>query len=150
MRNIIFIFLVACFTTFKAQAHCQIPCGVYGDSLQIALLYEDIATIEKSMNSIVSLSAETDIHYNQLVRWINNKELHADKIQEVVAEYFMTQRLRVVDSTDAVAYKKYVAQLVLLNQMQQYAMKAKQTTDLSYVKQLREALHAFEHLYFGK
>ncbi len=148
MRKIIFTFLFACLVAFQAQAHCQIPCGIYGDSLQIALLYEDIATIEKSMNSIVTLSAQADRDYNQLVRWVENKGLHADKIQDVVAYYFMTQRLTVVDESNP-AYKKYVAQLVLLNQMQQYAMKAKQTTDLSYVKKLRDALHAFEHLYFG-
>ena len=151
MFRLIFAFIILMATTFRASAHCQVPCGIYGDSLQVALLYEDIETIEKSMTSIINISSESgDKDYNQLVRWVNNKEMHADKIQRVVADYFLTQRLKLTEPKDKEAYKLYTEQLTLLHKLQVYAMKAKQTTQLSYIKLMRETLHEFEHLYFKK
>jgi nickel superoxide dismutase len=47
------------------------------------------------MNQIIALNNETPINYNQLVRWIMNKETHADEIQRIVTQYFMTQRIKV-------------------------------------------------------
>ena len=76
------------------MAHCEIPCGIYGDETRIKLLNEHIATIEKSMNEILKLGKAKDINYNQLVRWINNKEDHANKFQKIVTQYFMTQRIK--------------------------------------------------------
>lgn len=40
--------LIAALFTFnnRAYAHCEIPCGIYGDSLRISLMYEHIKTIE--------------------------------------------------------------------------------------------------------
>ena len=61
-------------SSFQAKAHCEIPCGIYGDSVRIALLYE---TIEKPMNQINELSKSENPDYNQLVRWVMNKEEYA-------------------------------------------------------------------------
>mgnify|MGYP000709377960 CR=1 FL=1 len=60
-------------------AHCQIPCGIYDDFLRIVSMEEDIATIQKSINSIQKLgdSVKSIQNQNQLVRWVNNKESHA-------------------------------------------------------------------------
>ena len=41
-----------------ASAHCQIPCGIYGDQTRFVTLYEHITTIEKSMNQIDELSQD--------------------------------------------------------------------------------------------
>ena len=67
-----------------AQAHCEIPCGIYNDSLRIEMILEDCQTIEKSMGQIADLSKGGDKNYNQLVRWVSNKEDHANKIQHIV------------------------------------------------------------------
>ena len=130
-------------------AHCQIPCGIYSDELRFQLLEEDFTTIEKSMNEIVRLSQENPVNYNQLVRWITNKEEHANKIQEVVNFYFLTQRIKPVESTDQTAYQEYTYKLSLLHQLLFYAMKAKQTTDLANVEKLRSLLKEFHEVYFG-
>lgn len=54
-----------------AGAHCQIPCGIYDDRARIVLMEEHVTTIEKSMNEITTLSADTPQNINQLVRWVN-------------------------------------------------------------------------------
>ncbi|WP_066631876.1 superoxide dismutase [Ni] [Labilibacter marinus] len=133
----------------NAKAHCEIPCGIYGDSTRVTLMYEHIATIEKSINQIVKLSEGEVKDHNQLVRWVINKEEHATKIQEIASQYFMHQRIKVKDSSDPEGYAVYIKQLTLMHKIQVYAMKAKQATDLKYIKLLRETLHDFEHAYFG-
>lgn len=134
---------------FQAKAHCEIPCGIYGDSVRIALLYEHIETIEKSMNQINELSKSENPDYNQLVRWVMNKEEHAKEMQEIVSQYFLHQRVKITSSADEAAYRKYVKQLELLHHLSVFAMKSKQSTDLSIIDTLREKLHLFEHAYFG-
>jgi nickel superoxide dismutase len=126
-----------------AYAHCEIPCGIYGDEMRIQMLREHITTIEKSMNSIIALKKEKEHDANQIVRWVMNKERHAEEFQHIVTQYFMTQRIK----PDAKAYQE---KLVLLHKMLISSMKCKQTTDLQFVKDLRELVDKFEALYFKK
>ena len=121
-------------------AHCQIPCGIYTDDMRFKMIEEDLTTIEKSMNQIIELSKATPVNYNQLVRWITNKDEHASKIQEIVDQYFLTQRIKPVDEKDTEAYAAYTQKVVILHQMLVYAMKTKQTTDVANVQKLRELL----------
>ncbi|MBI9067490.1 MAG: hypothetical protein JEZ09_09380 [Salinivirgaceae bacterium] len=140
---------LAMFSTVKpVSAHCEIPCGIYDDSVRIALIYEHISTIEKSMLMIKKLERAETVDYNQLVRWVMNKEEHAKKIQEIVSQYFMHQRIKPVDEIEKEKFAKYVEQLTSLHQISVFAMKAKQTTDEVYIKKLREMVHSFEHAYF--
>ena len=127
----------------KALAHCQVPCGIYGDETRFTLMEEHITTIEKSMNQIVELSKEDDKNYNQIVRWVNNKETHADEFTDIVTYYFLAQRIK----PDA---DKYEEKLVLLHGLMVSAMKAKQTTDLDNIAALRDNLEKFRKLYLGK
>lgn len=148
LNLIVFSAILAVVFNMKSYAHCEIPCGIYGDSIRIQLLYEHIQTIEKSMKQIEELSEQEDVNYNQLVRWVMNKEEHASEIQYIVSQYFLHQRIKITDPSDSEAYKKYINQLTLLHEMLVYAMKAKQTTDLVFIDKMRDTLHAFEHDYF--
>ncbi len=142
--------ILSLITTPLAHSHCEIPCGIYTDEMRIQLIEEHLATIEKSMNVIDELSKEKNKNYNQVVRWVANKDQHAKEIQEIVYQYFMTQRVKPKDMSDKAAYQKYTAQLTTLHQMLVYAMKAKQTTDLATVEKLRALTAEFKTLYFGK
>jgi len=126
-----------------AAAHCEIPCGIYDDEARITMLLEHVATIEKSMNQITAIEKEKEHNPNQLVRWVMNKEKHADELQEIVSQYFMTQRIK----PDTKAYEK---KLTLLHQMLVYAMKCKQTTDLANTAKLTGLIQEFRELYFAK
>jgi nickel superoxide dismutase len=151
-NNIIIVFLVLTVSLFISQelyAHCQIPCGIYTDEMRFEMIKEDITTIEKSMTQIIELSKEGEKNYNQLVRWITNKDEHASMIQDVVNAYFLTQRITPVDKADQEAYSAYTYKLTLLHQLLFYAMKTKQTTDLTHVEKLRSLLSEFHDAYFG-
>jgi nickel superoxide dismutase len=131
----------------RAEAHCEIPCGIYGDDLRFSMLQEDIATIEKSMTKVVELSADPVANANQITRWILNKEKHADHIREIATQYFMTQRIKWPDEDDAAAVSAYTEHLGSLHKMLVYAMKSKQTTDTMWTQKLHDTVHAFQEAY---
>jgi len=132
----------------QVQAHCEIPCGIYGDEVRFYILEEHITTIEKSMTMITELSAEADINYNQLVRWIDNKETHAGYFQEIICQYFMTQRVKPAEPEDE-HYQEYLEKITLLHRLLIVAMKTKQTTDVAVTKELTFLLNRFRTAYFG-
>ena len=130
-------------------AHCQIPCGIYDDDARAEMIAEHIKTIDKAMKQITTLSAETEKNYNQIVRWVQNKETHADEIAEIVTQYFMAQRIKPAESKDKEAYESYIANLTILHEMLVVSMKAKQTTDVKQVEELKTLLDRFRQTYKG-
>jgi nickel superoxide dismutase len=133
-----------------AYSHCQIPCGIYNDDARLGAIAEHITTIEKSMKEIERLSAEAKPNMNQIVRWINNKDHHSDELSEIVIYYFMAQRVKLPEEGNAKAQNEYVKKLTLLHKMLVYSMKAKQTTDLANVEQLKSLLNEFHKVYHGE
>ena len=121
--------------------HCEIPCGIYNDQMRLDMMAENITTIEKSINQIHKLSEDKDKNYNQLVRWIVNKENHADHLSDIVTQYFMKQRIHLKTRL------YYFQKLTLLHKLMVYSMKCKQTADLSNVTKLREYLDQFRSVY---
>lgn len=133
------VFLVVFNST--AMAHCEIPCGIYDDEARLSMLLEHTTTIEKSMREIKALENADPGNANQLIRWVMNKEHHANELQEIVTQYFMTQRIK----PDA---EKYEKKITVLHQMLLAAMKSKQTTDEANVAELRKLIEEFHSLYF--
>jgi nickel superoxide dismutase len=130
-----------------AYSHCQIPCGIYDDHARFDQIAEHITTIEKSMKLIEELSGQDKKNFNQIVRWVNNKDQHADELSEIVTYYFMAQRIKLPEEGNVKAQNDYVKKLTLLHKMLVYSMKAKQTTDLANVEQLRSLLKEFHDAY---
>ncbi|MCA9403954.1 MAG: superoxide dismutase [Candidatus Omnitrophica bacterium] len=136
----------ACLYAQPVQAHCEIPCGIYDDQLRVRMIHEHTATIAKAMRQIKELSAEGDKNYNQIVRWITNKEKHAEEIQEIVYQYFMTQRIKPMEGD---MREKYIKELTLLHEILIHAMKSKQGLDESNPEKIDELLHEFSDSYFA-
>jgi nickel superoxide dismutase len=144
------VFVFFCFAFAQsAFPHCEIPCGIYDDQMRIHMIRENITTIEKAMKQVVEMSGQSPVNYNQIVRWTMNKEEHAEQLQHIVYQYFMTQRIKPAESDKGEAYDTYVEQVTLLHQMLVEAMKTKQSTDLGHVEALRKLTDRFEKSYFG-
>ncbi|NNG01444.1 MAG: superoxide dismutase [Desulfobacteraceae bacterium] len=128
-------FSILLFTQF-AHAHCQIPCGIYDDHARVQSMLEDAVTIDKSIKLISDLSGKTDAQsQNQMVRWVMNKEKHAQNIISTISDYFLTQR---VNSKQ----EDYAQRLIKHHTVIVAAMKAKQNADLSYANSLKESIEA--------
>ena len=116
--------------------------------MRYVMLNEHITTMEKSMDQIIALSVEGDKNYNQLVRWVVNKENHADKFMEIVTQYFLTQRIKPVTADAGETYDDYVNHLKLFHEMLVSAMKCKQTVDKTHIEKLKGLVGKSYALYF--
>ena len=125
-----------------ALAHCEIPCGIYGDTARFDSIEEHCRTIEKSMVSIAGIQGDAEKDYHGLARWTANKEEHANKVQHIVTQYFMTQRIKP-------GQPNYEKKLATLHEMLIAAMKCKQSTDTQNVEKLRQLTATFRGLYLG-
>ena len=144
MINILRIFAIATFINIRLFAHCQIPCGIYSDAAQIIQIKEDLQTIEKSILMINKLSGKYDPQsVNQLNRWIATKEQHAQNIQDVISQYFLTQRVKQNS-------KNYENELITLHQLLVSIMKCKQSVNKENVKNSIQLVDNFSELYFDK
>ncbi len=143
--------LLVVFGVNQAQAHCEIPCGVYDDGARFTSLMEHVTTIEKSMKKIKELSAAAKPDYHTISRWTANKEKHANEIQHIASQYFLTQRVKAPGegSTEA-AKEDYAKHTLFLHQILVAAMKTKQSLDLVHVKMLRDLTESYKAHYFKK
>jgi len=124
-----------------AHAHCQIPCGIYDDHARVQSMLEDAATVEKSAKLIAKLAGKSDPQsQNQLVRWVMNKEKHAQKIISAISDYFLTQRVKP-------SQKDYAERLIKHHAIIIAAMKAKQNADVKYAKSLKESIEVLLSYY---
>ena len=104
-------------------------------------MLEDAETIQKSIRMIVELANKNDPQsQNQLVRWIMNKEKHAQNIIDTISDYFLTQRVKPDQ-------ENYTERLVKHHAVIIAAMKAKQYVDEKYLDQLKISIEALMPYY---
>ena len=124
-------------------AHCEVPCGIYDDGARFTELKEDQSTIAKAIAQINELAGTHDANgQNQLVRWVTTKDAHATNTQHVIAQYFMTQKLKADDG-------HYVDKLTAAHGVLVAAMKCKQSADPAMAEALKTAITKFEVAYVG-
>lgn len=127
--------------SMSVQAHCQIPCGIYDDAARVVEMLESAATVEKSMKLIGELAGKNDAQsQNQLVRWVVNKEEHAQMIISTISDYFLTQRVKASQDDYAERLQKHHAVIVA-------AMKAKQNSDMQMAMDLKDAINGIAPYY---
>lgn len=142
--------LLMCLFPAGLWAHCEVPCGIYDDAARIMALGEHITTIEKAMAKIEKLAGNQDAQsINQVIRWVNTKETHAEKIQKIISVYFLTQRIKPVKK-DSKEYELYINRTLLLQQILVSAMKCKQTVDIDYAIKTQQLINAFSDIYLDE
>ena len=140
------LIVIGCFvaSTSSVRAHCQVPCGIYGDHARVHAMLEDVTTIHKAIDMLSSLAGKTDAQSaNQRVRWVTAKETHAERIIRVIADYFLTQRVKPKSPKDR-DYSTYIAMLTDHHKVMIAAMKAKQKADKPAADALRASVKRLE------
>ncbi len=146
MKNLKFILLIHIFLIRFVFPHCQVPCGIYEDAVRIYEIKENLNTIKKAMFNIKELSKKNNpISLNQATRWINTKEEHATKIQNLISDYFLIQRIKAKKGKE---FDLYAKQTTTLHQIMVLSMKCKQTLDTKNVTDALNLLDVFIDLYF--
>jgi nickel superoxide dismutase len=104
-------------------------------------MLEDQTTIAKAIDQISDLAGKKDAKSaNQLARWVSAKEDHASKIQKIIAEYFLTQRIKS-------SSEKYDSLLQGAHAVMVAAMKCKQGVDAASATALKSAIKNFQSIY---
>lgn len=131
---------VVCFSQ-AAQAHCQVPCGIFDDNARVKAMMEDAATIDKATAEMAELQGKSDPQsVNQMVRWVMNKESHAQKIISTISDYFLTQRVKPSQEDYAERLEKHHAVMIA-------AMKTKQHADREHAETLMAKITALTRYY---
>lgn len=129
--------------------HCEVPCGIYADQMRFEQMLEDTTTIAKAIAQINEMAASmndtppTAKSINQITRWVTTKETHATNTQHIVAQYFLTQRIK----SD---HKDYTGQLATAHRVMVAAMKCKQDADPATAEALKKAIYEMYEAYEGK
>ena len=122
----------------QAQAHCDVPCGIYDPSTaQIAAL-----TVVRMMDLMAALeSGETKGNaefHNSMERYIAVKEEHSEKakheIRVIWGDYFKKEKHPNVDE--------------LVHKIMQLGSKARQTADRDTAVQFVEAINQFAEMFW--
>ena len=116
----VFIFSGLVLMPLQAGAHCQIPRGIYDDHARVKTMREDAATVEKSVKLITERAGKNDAQsQNQLVRWVVNKEKHAQNVISTISDYFLTQRVKTSQEDYAEPLARHHAVIVAAKQARQ-------------------------------
>ena len=133
--------LVFSLLSHTANAHCQVPCGIFDDHARVQAMLEDVTTIAKAVDSMNKMADKKDVQsQNQTVRWIMTKESHAQKIITTISDYFLAQRVKP-------AHKDYADRLQKHHAVMLAAMRSKQRSDAGTVETLRKAVEALAPYY---
>ncbi len=118
----------------RAQAHCDVPCGIYDPgTAQIAAL-----TVVRMMDLMAGLESEGVAAHNNMARYIAVKEEHAEKakheIRVIWGDYFKKDKHPNVDE--------------LVHKIMQLGSKARQTADRETGVALVEAINEFAAIFW--
>ncbi|MGL4854168.1 MAG: superoxide dismutase [Ni] [Lentisphaeria bacterium] len=139
--NAFCIIAVMIFSQGIVNAHCQIPCGIFEDELRFQTMQEEVTTIKKAMVTIKKLSEEKNAeNSNQMVRWINTKEEHANNLIKTACDYFLAQRIK-PEQNNYLEMLKNIHSIIVL------AMKSKQSLAEENCDKLLEELKKFNDFY---
>jgi nickel superoxide dismutase len=123
----------------RAQAHCDIPCGIYDPSTaQIAAL-----TVVRMMDLMAGLeggeSKGTKDFHNSMARYITVKEEHAEKAKQEIrviwGDYFKKDKHPNVDE--------------LVHKIMQLGSKVRQTADREAGLEFVAAINEFAEAFWG-
>ncbi len=124
-----------------AQAHCDIPCGIYDPIVaQISAL-----TVVRMIDLMTEFEGKNPEHnkdyMNSMARYIAVKEEHAERakseIRIIWGDYFKAQHI-----------EKYPNAHALVHKIMQLGSKARQTADRDQALQLVDAINEFAQMFW--
>ncbi|MGE5224908.1 MAG: superoxide dismutase, Ni [Omnitrophica WOR_2 bacterium] len=125
----------------KAEAHCDIPCGIYDPiTAQIAAL--TVVRMIDLMNDYEKNHPDKDMNYSfNVARYTAVKEEHAEKVKHDIRVIFG-------DYIKQPQLDKYPDLPALVHKIYQLGSKGKQTADRDNAVQLVEAVNQFAQIFW--
>lgn len=126
----------------EAQAHCDIPCGIY-DPIGAQIAAVTVVRMLDLMADLESKAGDKGKDYvNSMSRYVAVKEEHAEKakheVRVIFGDYIKAQHL-----------EKFPEMPALFHQILQLGSKARQTTDRQAALDLVEAVNKFAEMFWA-
>jgi nickel superoxide dismutase len=124
-----------------AQAHCDIPCGIY-DPIVAQISALTVVRMIDLMTDFESKTPDRNKEYmNSMARYVAVKEEHAERakreIRVIWGDYFKAQHV-----------EKYPDAHSLVHKIMQLGSKVRQTTDRDQALQLVDAINEFAQMFW--
>ncbi len=125
----------------EAQAHCDVPCGIY-DPIVAQISALTVVRMIDLATDLDSKTADKNLAYlNTISRYVSVKEEHAEKVKQEVriiwGDYLKAQHL-----------EKYPNAHALVHKIMGLGSKVRQTMDRESAVQLVEALNEFAAIFW--
>lgn len=125
----------------RAQAHCDVPCGIYDPSTAIIPALTVVRMIDL-MAELEGKGGEKDkAYFNSMARYITTKEEHAEKAKHEVrviwGDYIKPEHV-----------EKYPELNALVHKIMKLGSKARQTVDREAAVELVEAINRFAEIFW--
>lgn len=142
MLNRIFMLTIAgaIFHFADAEAHCQMPCGIYHDDMVYDQIDQFVETVYKGISVLNESKFSTPKERNEFVRWVEEKEKCCNEAAQLITIYFLQQKIKPGESdtmTRLTSAHKLLFMLVAI----------KQNTDLEFVKQFNQEWEKFKLMF---
>ena len=125
----------------RAEAHCDIPCGIY-DPHQAQIAALTVIRMIDLLNDFVS-GPERDVleFHNTTARYISVKEEHAElckrEVRVIWGDYFKAEH-----------FEKYPELPALVHKIMQWGSKSRQTAQREAAVELLNAVNRFAEIYW--
>ncbi len=125
----------------KAKAHCDIPCGIYDPiTAQIAALTV-VRMVDLIDEHLANIAVQDKEFYNKLVRLINVKEEHAEKVKHEIRVIFG-------DFIKGEHLDKYPELSMLFHKILQLGSADKQKADRTSAVELMDKVNRFAEIFW--
>lgn len=136
--------LLACLFAFSTQnvlqAHCQMPCGIFDDTLVFKYIDQYIETMQKAVVELNDIGNSTAKDRAQFTRWVMLKEKESDLTANLITTYFLQQAI--TPGKEGSDEKTLAAHRLLF-----LLVKIKQNTDATYVNKFINEWSAFKPMF---
>lgn len=141
MKKYLFIFTIGIFLVKATlRGHCQMPCGIYNDSMVYDKIDQYVETMYKGDTILTNGKFANPWGRNEFVRWVITKEKMTDEIAELLMTYFLQQKIK-PDEEDTVDKIKSVHKLMFM------LVQIKQNTDRKFVENFNEEWNKFKLMF---
>ncbi len=133
-------FIFVNFSRLELSAHCQMPCGIYHDEMVYDQIDQYTETMYKGITVMNQNKLESVHDFNDLTRWIMEKEKESNDIAQLINVYFLQQKIKPGEPETAKRLTTAHKLLFLL-------VAIKQNNDLKFVDQFIKQWEEFKLMF---
>ena len=86
--------LMLCCFQGNAEAHCQMPCGIYHDDMVFDQIDQYIETVVKGITVLEDNKFSSIQDRNEFMRWVMQKENMSNETANLITTYFLQQKIK--------------------------------------------------------